>query len=153
MIFKLLRQYFHDSEYELTRIELAEARKILSEYKEIFRHQTQLVEEDRDKPDIEFIVLLWASIGLALTVVGNAVEKFPNNVMSIGTIQEVIWLVIALVMIVFVILNLLFAIDLTRKYAIFKSDKGYLMYYQTLSAGIIVVLIGLSLMAVFDGLP
>ena len=153
MIFRLLRQIFQDSEFEQTRIELAEARKVLSEYKEIIHYRTKTVEEDKDKPDIEFITLLWASIGLAMIVAGNAAEKLPNDVMAISTIQEGIWLIIALVTTMFVVLNFLFAIDLTKNYANSKSDKRYLMYSQTLSIGILTLIIGLGLVAIFNGLP
>lgn len=153
MIFQLLRQFFRDPEFEQTKIELAEARSVLSEYKEIIRDQTRKAEEEKDKPDIEFITLLWASIGLAITVAGNAVEKIPNeDVMAIRTPQQLIWLFIALTMMMFVIANVIFATDLTKKYASFKPDKRYLRYSQWLSAGIIIFLIGASLLVLFDGL-
>jgi hypothetical protein len=153
MIFQLLRQFFRDPEFEQTATELAEARRVLSEFKEIVREQNRKVEEEKDKPDIEFITLLWASIGFTTAIGGNAIEKIPNDVNLISTPQEVIWLIIVLTMVIFVISNTIFAVDLTRKYASYRQDKRYFMYSQELSTVIIVYLIGAVLLALLPGLP
>ena len=153
MIFHLLRQIFHDSEFEQTKIQLAEVRGVLSEYKEIIGEQTQKVQEEKDRPDIEFITLLWASIGIATVVGGNAVEKIPNDVRLISTPQEVIWLIIVFTMMMFIILNAIFAVDLTRTYTSSRQDKRYLIYSQTLSTAIIVFIVGATLLVLLNGLP
>lgn len=153
MIFQFFRQIFHDPEFEKNQVELAEARSIISEYKEIIREKAQKNEQEKNKPDIEFIVLLWASIGLALSVAGNAIEKIPNDVMKISVVQEGIWLIIALVMLVFATINFLFALDLTMQYARIKSDNRYKVYSYTLSIGVFIVLVGLSLIAILDKAP
>jgi hypothetical protein len=153
MIFQLLRQIFRDSKFEQTKIQLAEARSVLSEYKEIVREQTQKVQEKTDKPDIEFITLLWASIGFATAIGGNAIEKIPTNVSLISTPQQVIWLIITLMLMMFVIVNTVFAVDLTKKYTSYKQDKRYVIYYQTLSTAIIVYIAGAILLVLLEGLP
>ena len=152
MIFRLLRQYFRDDEFEANKAQLAESKALLTEYRDFIQDQKSASEEEKKKVDPDFLVMIWASIGLALTLSVEAVSNIPkidsNSIKGLG-LTEVIWLVIALYTVFYVVYNGIFAMSLTLDYAKRKDNHGYRYFAITLISGIILIFIGLVVIVQF----
>ncbi|MCB9758181.1 MAG: hypothetical protein H6753_07180 [Candidatus Omnitrophica bacterium] len=153
MLFKFLRQYFRDDEFEANKAQLAESKALLTEYRGFIQDQKSASEEEeKKKVDPDFLVMIWASIGLALTLGVEAASNFPkvnsSSLKDFG-VSEITWLIIAMYVIFYVVYNGIFAISLTFDYAKLKDDDRYQDFAKTLFAGIILLFIGVIVIALF----
>lgn len=153
MLFKFLRQYLWDDEFEQNKSQLEESQRLLSEYKTFIEKEKDKATIDKEKVDPDFLVMVWASLGIALSLGAYATGNLPKSdeitpfsILSFNII-EIVWLVIALLVVVFIILNGLFALELTLDYAKSKSQQGYKYYAWSLISLIIVIFIGLVINA------
>jgi hypothetical protein len=85
-------------------------------------------------------VLLWATVAFGLTLGGYAAKQVPALSVDLQpTINNAVWLFLSLGSMIFVFVNGLFAIRLTRLYAASKSDPGYKLFAASLTTGITVL--------------
>ncbi|MCL4274812.1 MAG: hypothetical protein QY328_06575 [Anaerolineales bacterium] len=148
-MFPLLRRYFKDEEFEETKTQLAESKALLAEYKGFILKEKGAghSENNIDKVEPDFLVIIWASIGLALSIGVEAVKNLSNPISTSFSITEITWAVIALYTVFYIIMNGLFAMNLTLDYAKSKLNNGYKTFAYTLIAGIALVFIGLMIIA------
>ena len=153
MIFKFLRQFLKDDEFEHTKIELAETKIVLKDYKEFIEAQKVGAKEENENVEPDFLVLLWAAVGLSLTLaveVANELPKSEDSIpMSTLTFDQGVWLVLTLVTGIFLIINTLFAIELTVRYAQSKTNRGYKVFAYSLIYGLALFVLGIILIAIF----
>lgn len=154
IIFRFLREFLYDKELEDTKIQLAESKVLLAEYKDFIQKEKkdQENEAEKNKVDPDFLVMIWASIGLALTIGAQAATELPkiasSNISNFG-VNEIVWLIIALYMVIYIVYNGLFAMSLTLDYAKSKKNYGYRDFATTLIIGIILIFVGIIVIAQF----
>lgn len=156
IIFRFLRQFLYDKDFEETKQQLIESKALLVEYKDFIQNekkeQESQTEVEKKKVDPDFLVMVWASIGLALTIGAQAASQLPkissNNISDFG-VNEIVWLIVALYMVFYIVYNGLFAMSLTLDYAKSKKNYGYRDFAITLITGIILLLVGIILIAQF----
>lgn len=147
MIFNFLRKYLKDDEFERTKIELAETRQVLKEYKDfILKAQNNQANDEKEKVEPDFIVLMWASVGIAIRLfldTGNVALELK------GKVNEplfYVWSAIALFAFYFIIMNTINIVKLTQTYAASKSDPSYKTYAWYLTTGVIIL--GLAILVI-----
>src|SRR5687767_3502561 len=116
MLFTFLRQFLRDDEFESYRSELAETRKVLIELKEVLQKQNQLAGKESEKVDPDFLVLIWAYIGVAAAIFWTAIQMM----LVLETNRQLpfyIWMLFAVCSAVFIFVNSQFALRLTEQYA------------------------------------
>jgi hypothetical protein len=141
MIFNFLRQYLKDDEYEQIKTELAETRIVLSEYKNFIQGQRKLEDGQKEKVDADFLTLIWASIGFAFVVFGQS-AKSVIDMQDKSTLPFYIWSAFTLFSLVFIFMNSIFALELTQKYALSKSNSGYITYARYVIFGAVLIVAG-----------
>lgn len=143
MLFRFLRQYFHDEDFEQKKVELAQTRQVLDLYKEFIQEQLNQNENEKEKVDPEFLGLLWGSIGVALAIAGQAFSAVLEGKET--TLLSIDWpyIMIAISAFLFAVLNLSSAIKLTNGYTSSKSDKRYHFFSTTLGIGVSIIIINL----------
>lgn len=141
MIFNFLRQYLKDEEFEQTKIELAETRQILKEYKEFLTQlQNKGDQRERNEVDPSFLALMWASIGVGLSIFVSAGKKAVSLKDQLQTHCEPwIWLALALFSFYFIFDNGRYVLALTKKYVQTKDDPIYKNYSRYLTMGVILI--------------
>ena len=152
LVFRFLRQFLYDKDFEDTKQQLSESKALLTEYRGFIQDQKSASDEEKKKVDPDFLVMIWASIGLALTLGVEAASNFPkvnsSSLKDFG-VSEITWLIIAMYVIFYVVYNGIFAISLTFDYAKLKDDSRYQDFAKTLFAGIILLFIGVIVIALF----
>jgi hypothetical protein len=158
MLFRLLRTYLRDEEFVETSTKLQRATTLLAEYEQTLKafqevhlntitrllqeERTARLAEEKEKVELDFIVIVFGSIALALTIGSFAASRVPllsiNS--SIG-VTDVVWLFLSLGSLLFVGINGLFAFRLLRNYAKSKSDPRYQTFVISISLGIAAVII------------
>jgi hypothetical protein len=150
MIFKFLRQYFRDEELEQTKSWLMEAKHQLVEYRESLLKQS---EDEKNKIDLNFLTLIWVSVGAVLALAENVADNLPKGgITSLSTPAEIAWFVLASVALVFILSNTIFALRLTLNYAKSKPDPGYKGFAYSLITVIAVIIICLIVVVTRGGL-
>jgi hypothetical protein len=144
MIFKFLRKYLKDDEFEQTKIELVETRQVLKEYKE-FLVQFQTNNDERKKVDTGFLAFMWASVGIASSIFISTAQEAVNLKTHVYEPKLYIWLVLAMFSFYFVLATGNNALVLTKKFVDSKDDPSYRNYGWYLNVG--VVLIALAILA------
>ncbi len=139
MIFEFIRRFIRDDEFEKTREELVNARNLLAEYKRQLEHQ---LEHEKEKVDPGFLTLIWASVGLGFATFGQAVEALTSLLPDRST-KFYVWVILAIFSLLFGVMNSVFALRLTEKYALSKSDPGYRAYVIWLLLGAALLVIGI----------
>jgi hypothetical protein len=155
MLFRILRAFLRDEEYYRLNMQLTHAVSFLSEYQKALTSTSgaqvntfkDMLEDDRlakakeerGKVDAGFIALVWASVAAAIAFGGYAAKHVPRiSINSNLDFTGGIWLVLSLVALLFTAANGIFAISLTRRYAMSKDDKGYKFYAESLWVSIII---------------
>jgi hypothetical protein len=148
MIFRFLRYFLRDDEFEQTQNQLAEIRKTLDD---IYQEQKRILQEDREKVDPGFLALVWASIAAALVMGAEATTKFPKLEIGISlTPAQIVWVIIACGAVLFTVLGLAIALRLTMDYAKSKSNSSYRVFSISLAVGILILVLGLILISLFS---
>src|ERR1700752_2051345 len=149
MLFRILRAFLRDEEFYRLNMKLTHAVSLLSEYqktlistsgaqantfKDVLEDdRIAKAKEERGKIDPGFIALVWASVAAAIAFGGYAAGHVPRS--SINSNLDFtggIWLALSLVALLFSTANGIFAVSLTRRYAMSKDDKGYKFYADSL---------------------
>lgn len=141
MLFRFLRQYFRDEDFEQNQFELVQTKEILTEYRQFIQEQREQVKEEKETIDPDFLSLIWASIGFAFLVFGESAQKIielQNN----RTFPFYIWSIFSFFSLVFIIFNSIFALEITRKYAKSKSNSGYVTYAYFVIVGAALLVLG-----------
>jgi hypothetical protein len=128
MIFNFLRKYLKDDEFEQTKIELAETRQVLKEYKEFLTQiQNKSINDESEKVEPDFLTLMWASVGVAITIFISAGQKVVElkELVNGQTPSVYVWIILALFSLYFIVATGVNAITLTKKICEVKT-KSYL---------------------------
>ncbi len=143
MLFRFLRQYLKDDEFDRTEVELAETKAVLKEYKDFIEQQKRQDKDEKEKVDSDFLVLVWATVGFGIYIFSSSAPEFIKlqNTKQF-TLPLFIWLAFSIVSLVFAILNGWIALQLTEKYANSKSDPLYKLYALLVIAGATILVIG-----------
>jgi len=153
-----MRALFLDRDLHRVNNQLNQTIDLLAEYQRILQSSSELqvnaikalLEEDRrirkqeekEKVEPDFLGLLWASLAFALALGGFAAKKVPLlSIDSPFNVVSIVWLFLAFGSLIFLFINGLFAIRLTRQYAESKSDRGYKLYASFLWTGMIVIVV------------
>ncbi len=142
MIFNFLRQLIRDDEFEQNKIELAETRAILDEYKNFIQSQSTQKVDEKEKVDPDFLVFVWATIGFAFYIFLEA----GKNTLALQQDKPIsfifiFWLILMIYSIYFMATNSIFALELTRKYAKVKSTYEYLTFAHRLIIGVVLIFV------------
>jgi hypothetical protein len=158
MLFHLLRTYLRDEEFAETSTKLRQATALLAEYEQTLKafqevqlntitrllqeERTARLAEEKEKVELDFIVIVFGSIALALTIGSFAASRVPHlSINSSIGVTDVVWLFLSLGSLLFVGINGLFAFRLLRNYAKSKSDPRYQTFVISISLGIAAVII------------
>lgn len=144
-MYRFLRQFVRDDEFEAQRGELFETRRVLAEYKAFIE---KIVTKQRTKVDPDFLTLIWASVALAFSLMGSSIGVV-SDLWENKNVNFWVWAVFGAYSFLFGIQGSIFALELTRKYAESKSDSGYLSYYFWLLIGVAILVIGLVVLVLF----
>jgi hypothetical protein len=154
MLFNFLRQYFKDEEFEQTKLQLKESHVLLNEYKKFIDKEKEQISQEKEKVDPDFLVMVWVSIGIALSIGVEAIKNLPKSNQPVEILKltpvEYIWLGITIYSVFFMAYNGMFALELTLRYANSKRGTGYKAYAVTLAIGIVLVFIGLVIIGYFN---
>jgi general stress protein CsbA len=145
MIFRFLRQYLHDPDFERSQADLAEAKILLTEYK-------QFIEEERKRSaeavDPDYLLFIWASIGFAFAAVVTAAKVIGDPSVA-GTVDYYVYWAWGLFAFLYGIANSVVVVILTRKYSATKSDREYLVHFWLTTIGVAALIIGFFILAYF----
>lgn len=156
MLLRLIKAFLLGRDPYPIDSQLDQATQLLAGYQRSLRSSSQfqmdavkaLLEEDRllraqekrENVEPDFLVLLWATVAFGLTLGGYAAKQVPALSVDLQpTINNAVWLFLSLGSMIFVFVNGLFAIRLTRLYAASKSDPGYKLFAASLTTGITVL--------------
>ena len=141
MIFYFLRQYLKDDEFEQNKVELSETRAVLKEYKNFIQKQEESEKNEKEKVNPDFLVFVWATVGFAFLVFGEAAQNaitLKNNI----SIPFYVWTILLVFSIGFIVFTSIFALGLTKKYANSKSNPEYITFAYYLIIGAILLVGG-----------
>lgn len=141
MLYRFLRQYLHDEEFEQTKFQLQESQDLLAEYRRYIEKEKEAVSHEKEKVDPDFLVFVWATIGFSLAILLEGMKTLVELKAETSTPSFWIWVVITLFSVFFAAHSGTFALDLTEKYASSKSDKNYLTYARLLIVGALMLTI------------
>ncbi len=145
MIFKFLRHFLRDNEFERINGQLSEIKNLLEG---IHQEQKRASQEERERVDPGFLALVWASIAVALAMGAEATTKFPKLRIGIClSLPQMVWAIIASAALLFSVVGLIIALQLTMDYAKSKSDFSYWVYAIALAIGILILDVGLVLLS------
>lgn len=147
MIFRFLRQYFRDDEFEQIHHQLTESNLLLSEYKAFIHEQKKPAIDEGDKVDADFLALIWASLAVGLAFGSESVDHLPDRKVVFDSLNNAVWSIFAVVTFIFIILNLISAIKLTMKYADAKKDTNVKSFAVTLFIGVVILAVGLIILS------
>jgi len=150
MIFNFLRKYLKDEEFEQTKIELAETRQVLKEYKEfLIQFQNKNVSDDREKVEPDFLTLMWASVGFAIAMFISSAQKAVELQEHMDQPHVYIWISLAMFSLYFIVANGLNTIILTRKYVESKNSPVYKNFEWYIKTGAILLALATLALAFF----
>ena len=141
MIFNFLRQYLKDDEFEQNKIELAETKAVLQDYKDFILEQKESTKNEREKVDPDFLVFVWATVGFAFLIFGES----GQNAIALQESRPIpfyVWSTLVVFSIVFIVLSSIFALGLTKRYAASKSDPEDITFAYYLIIGAILLVGG-----------
>ena len=147
MLFKFLRHYFIDIEFEQTKEQLTESVTLLKKMRQDFRQKER---DEREKVDAGFLALMWATIAFAATAffdTGNeAIELYTHPL----SIEFYVFGGLATFALFFIIYNSWWAIGLTIKHSKQKEDKRYTFYAWSIVIGAALLIIAILVLASFS---
>jgi hypothetical protein len=109
-------------------------------------------EDERNRVEPDFLALVWASVAAAIAVGGKAAEHAGPLIEGRFDVVRAVWLLLAMVALIFIAANGAFAIRLTRQYALGKHDSRYAVYATSLSATIVLFFLGALILYLAGGL-
>ena len=145
MLFRFLRKFFYDEEFEKLKIRVEGIENAIQQLQAEIRNQQEM-ERERVEPD--FIFFVWTAIGVALAIFFDAAQNFTpgTNRISFWT-TDGIWSIVGITSMVFVILSSFIGISLIWKYAKSKSDTNYRFFATILTVGLILVVFSVFALA------
>lgn len=144
MIYKILRQFIRDDEFEQAKLQLAESNSLLHEYRQFIDDQNQ---DEKEKVEPDFLFFVWTAIGVALATAAGLAQQIPRGSTKVNGLENIIWAVLTVVALLFVTTNIWFALELTLKYAKFKANSGYKVFSISLAIGVVILLLAVFMLA------